>query len=354
MHRALMITCMLLLFAVAASATTYLVEADGSGDAPTIMAAVQLTVADDIILLGDGVYTGEGNRDIVLGDRFILIASAGGNPENCIIDAEGSEADPHFGFLIFLTDEKSGRDILTRIEGLTIKGGYQYAGGGVQIGEGGVETAFDNCIFRDNEAVYEGGAIKTTNPGPTTITNCSFIDNRSGETGGAITTGQFGDLSLDHVLFAGNFTFVQGGAINVGSHIVVTATNCSFIGNMAKVAAAASLRGTGSHTLDACLLYGNSGATLMHFSYGDISCTDSFGNACSDWGGALAPFAGINGNLNLDPALCGFPDGNYYLQSDSPCAPENNDCGVQMGALPVGCDVTQADATSWGALKILY
>jgi len=46
--------------------------------------------------------------------------------------------------------------------------------------------------------------------------------------------------------------------------------------------------------------------------------------------------------------------GNYGLQSDSPCAPENSDCGLLMGVYPVACGGTAARATSWSKLKSLY
>ncbi len=64
---------------------------------------------------------------------------------------------------------------------------------------------------------------------------------------------------------------------------------------------------------------------------------------------------GVNGNIDSDPQFCGLPgSGNYLLQSDSPCAPNNNECGVQMGAHPVGCDLVNTARTSWGAIKAMY
>jgi hypothetical protein len=67
---------------------------------------------------------------------------------------------------------------------------------------------------------------------------------------------------------------------------------------------------------------------------------------------------GVNGNISVDPEFCGIDDsGNYYLQSDSPCAPGNHpagyDCGV-IGALPVNCGTDPAKQHTWGSLKEMY
>jgi len=62
-----------------------------------------------------------------------------------------------------------------------------------------------------------------------------------------------------------------------------------------------------------------------------------------------------SGNFSADPEFCGIDDsGNYYLQSDSPCAPGNHPdgykCGL-IGAFPVNCGQVQAKGTSWGSIK---
>ena len=58
------------------------------------------------------------------------------------------------------------------------------------------------------------------------------------------------------------------------------------------------------------------------------------------------------------PQFCGIKfSGNYYLQSDSPCAPGNHpdgyDCGL-IGALPVNCGKVDVEKKSWGTIKSLY
>ncbi len=67
---------------------------------------------------------------------------------------------------------------------------------------------------------------------------------------------------------------------------------------------------------------------------------------------------GINGNISRDPQYCGIDDsGNYFLQSDSPCAPGNHpdgyNCGL-IGAFPANCGKVDAEKKSWGTIKSLY
>lgn len=50
---------------------TYLVTAGGTGDFPTIQAAIDASVAGDTILLADGTFTGDGNWDLDFGGRSI-------------------------------------------------------------------------------------------------------------------------------------------------------------------------------------------------------------------------------------------------------------------------------------------
>ena len=55
-----------------AIATTWLVLPDGSGDFPTLLDAVAGAAAGDVIELGNGVFAGDGNRDIEVGQALTL------------------------------------------------------------------------------------------------------------------------------------------------------------------------------------------------------------------------------------------------------------------------------------------
>jgi hypothetical protein len=73
----------------------------------------------DEIELADGTYLGDGNRDINFWGRDIVVYSASGDSTACVIDCEGSENDPHRGFL-FRTYEGPQ----AKVRGVTITNGY--------------------------------------------------------------------------------------------------------------------------------------------------------------------------------------------------------------------------------------
>jgi len=85
---------------VRVSARTWEVHADGTGDAPTIQAAIDSLQSDDDIVLADGVYSGPGNRDLYNAEKLFTIASQSGNPTACVIDCQGAPDDPHWGFAL--------------------------------------------------------------------------------------------------------------------------------------------------------------------------------------------------------------------------------------------------------------
>ncbi|MBU1700852.1 MAG: hypothetical protein KJ970_09725 [Candidatus Eisenbacteria bacterium] len=100
-------------------AAVYTISPDGLGDYPTIQEAVTGCDPGDIIELTDGVFNGDGNRDIEYHGKSIIVRSQSGDPESCIIDCEGSAVEYHRGFY-FLYQE----DADARVENLKIINGY--------------------------------------------------------------------------------------------------------------------------------------------------------------------------------------------------------------------------------------
>jgi len=81
-----------------AEARVWVLHPDGSGELPTIQAAIDtVAFSGDIIELTDGVYTGFGNRDMHNMGKSFLIRSQSGNPADCIIDLQGSPEEWHWG-----------------------------------------------------------------------------------------------------------------------------------------------------------------------------------------------------------------------------------------------------------------
>ena len=108
-----------------ASGTTYVVRPDGTGDFPTIQAAIDAADSMDVIELTNGTFVGEGNRNIDYLGKAITVRSQSGIPDSCIIDVQYLGR----GFTFH-----SGEDTTSVLEGVTITNGYiitSGSGGGI-------------------------------------------------------------------------------------------------------------------------------------------------------------------------------------------------------------------------------
>jgi len=143
------------------------------GDHPTIQAGIEAAVDGDTVLVADGTYTGPGNRDIEFGNKSITVKSVNG-PENCIIDCQGSELEPHRGFVFssdFLQD--------AILQGFTIKNGYvpyPERGGGIYCDGYQSSPTIANNIIMGNTA-WIGGGISCLNSSEPLIINNQIIGN---------------------------------------------------------------------------------------------------------------------------------------------------------------------------------
>ncbi|MCD4653435.1 hypothetical protein K8T06_05830, partial [bacterium] len=165
------------------------------GDYPTIQSGINAAVNGDTVLVADGTYTGDGNRDIdFVGKAVTVISENGAN--SCIIDCEGSIGSPHRGF--YFQNSESNTSVL---QGFTIQNAYAsgsypdcYGGGIYCIAASPLIT---DCIFYENEVVSEtsipkGAGIYCLNSNPT-IVNCSFVRNIAHDYSGVL---QFGGRNL--------------------------------------------------------------------------------------------------------------------------------------------------------------
>ncbi|MBN1816148.1 MAG: right-handed parallel beta-helix repeat-containing protein [Sedimentisphaerales bacterium] len=135
----------------------------------TIQDAINTAVDGDTILVADGVYTGEGNRDIDFMGKAITLRSANG-PETCIIDCESQGRGFQF------TSAETHASIL---EGFTIQKGKSMRGGGGIYCEDSSPT-IRNCIIIECTATFGsvGGGIALKNSNAI-IYGCQFEENRA-------------------------------------------------------------------------------------------------------------------------------------------------------------------------------
>jgi predicted outer membrane repeat protein len=348
------------------------VKPDGTGDFPTIQAAIDAAEDDDLIILADGTYTGNGNRDIDFRGKAIRIRSLSLDPDSCIIDCQGGFGEPHHGFVFH-----SGERPESVLEGVTIRNGIAW--GVAPVGHGGAlscdgssPTLIDCVFFGNFGSARGGGAIYCTDSSPTFL-NCRFIFNfcyGSESAGGAMWCDN-SDPTFVGCVFAGNRA-ANGGALML-SNSNATITNCTFLGNsaasagpfpragaIALVAASPRIRnctfywnwrGTGGAimcsnssepTLEATVIAFSYGAAMgplscIHDSNALLTCCDIYGNEGGDWIGCIEEQLGTNGNISADPLFCDPENGDFHLRPESPCQPDSSECGL-IGAWPVGCE----------------
>ncbi len=121
---------------------TYVVRPDGSGDFPTISAAVQAAQNGDEILLGDGTFTGDENRNVVVELKDLVIRSESGDPSRCTIDCSKGLPEVSRAFVMYRTE--------TVVEGITFTGGNSVVAGAIVSWQS--TMTIGNCVFTANEA----------------------------------------------------------------------------------------------------------------------------------------------------------------------------------------------------------
>jgi hypothetical protein len=201
--------------------------------------------------------------------------------------------------------------------------------------------SFLRCEFSVNSTVSglcsRGGGVVVHNGTDVTFTECVFFANHSQSFGGAVWVYDNGLARFDRCTFKANTAYT--GSVLYYARNTIEFDACAIAFNVCVSAFACD--------------EGAPADAVPRFTYCDI-----YGNAGGDWVGPIADQIDINGNFSADPQFCGGPGGEICtLQSDSPCAPENNEWGMLIGAMPVGAcgtEETRAGETSWSALKKLY
>lgn len=355
------------------------VMADGSGDAPTIQAAVDSCINGDTVLAADGIFVGEGNYNIDFSGKIIVVMSENG-PENTIIDCEGSHDETSRRGFIF-RNEEGAESILN---GFAIKNGMGVSDSEISGDAAGALVVLNasptimNCVFMNNEAwpssgISNGGAMYCYINGSMTMRGCRFVGNKA-TFGGAIEVGA-GSLILENCEFIGNIADNgPGGAINSnGSH--VSAEDCFFTANLAGAGSAiysdqssivinnSTLALNGQDTLLAenSVIFCFNGTSLtmnrsivafnsqcravwcenMDVNDIQINCSDIYGNDNGDWVDCLAGMDEINNNFASDPQFCDTANGNLHIAHMSPCSPSLSLCGQLVGAFGIGCGLNR-------------
>ena len=342
----------------AARATTWLVEADGSGTAPTIAAAMQLSVPGDTVDVGCGTYYEAG---IAMKDGVVL-TSRTRSPDCATIDGQGLDSVLRF----------RGVDPAARVIGFTITGGAGAQGGGIdcasasyptiedcvvtgnRAGEGGgifcvhSSPTLRRCRIENNVATRWGGAVSCYDNANAMLEDCTIVGNSAGEFGGGLWTYFFSNPTLVGCVVAGNSAGDTGGGLFLFESLS-TLQNCTVLANGANRGGGIALecaKPTIRNTIlwDDCAADGRELAILDPVSRADFSCCDV--DTSSGWHDGYAAVV-LSGDLYSDePGFCapiscatGPSPGEeqFTLNGSSTCLAENNGCGVRIGARDASC-----------------
>lgn len=388
-----------LLFVNAANvhAAEYTVDPDGSGDFPSIQAAVDAAPWGSVILLLPGEFSGDGNHDVTI-DRTITIQSVAG-AESTHISCDDLPEAPHRAFKI--KPQAVTHPVVT-IEGVTITGGRakgdescdgrEYVGGAICVTHyyGCPTVTIRDCVFRDNHA-DSGGAIFLCLNGDydcaPIIEGCRFDENTATTDGGAICTNSPALAALDRIqlkgcLFRDNLSGRVGGAACIDARVTAMVEKCGFLSNRAHLRGG-GLAVTGDESvLQRCTFYDNeaeqegsavevvgtnqriencivaaNGPSLPVRCSSVVSCSDIWANEAGDWLGCLTGQEGLNGNFSRDPLFCDPALGDFRLAATSPCAPGNHpdgvDCASEIGSEGVGCSEPMLRGCCFGEICVV-
>ncbi len=310
-----------LVFVLYLSATIINVPADQ----PTIQEGINVAENGDTILVADGTYIGDLNKNLTWNgiEKHLIVKSENGT-ENCIIDCE----DDGRAFCLNQTNQNS----TDFIEGFTIINGSAEFGGAILLIF--ATPTITNCNFESNHSsdwnYAKGGALYVNDCFGLTIENCSFSNNISSAwwtgSGGAIYS-SYSDLTISYSVFynniaAGSEGSGEGGGITAYMSDIYLINN-TFFSNTA----GGFYNGYGGG-----MYCDNSDISVINSIFWQnfrISGTiDNIHNEESQIYTEYCDFenGGFTGtgNIDSDPLFVNPDDGNLNLQSNSPCIDAGN------------------------------
>ena len=281
-------------------------------NATHIQDAINVVSDNDVIYLNPGTYHESGikiTKDITLQGL--------GNARDIIIDGDQKDS-------IILINKKS----TVTLKNITFINGKSNTYGGAVYTEIAKSVHISNCIFENNTALKDGGALEISskfNPNPREffygyleVDNCSFINNYALYSGGAIGTyyvdadiknsefknnyaGDFagvlsfvnGIFSVSSSNFENNYADYDGGVIRQNQESVLTIKDSRFINNTAKEWGGALYNWLGNLTVENCTISNNTAGIRGGgiFTAGPLTATSSqFTNNTAEQGGMLYVF----------------------------------------------------------------
>jgi len=288
------------------------VNAGGTGDYPTIQAAIDAAVGGDEVVLLPGTYTGDGNRDIDYLGKAITVRGTDSNDPSAvfttIIECQGTKDTPHNG-INFLNREGPG----SIVAGITIRGGYgplrsilgsTMSVGGAIFSDEGAAPVIANCRLVSCRAV-EGGAIYCRGDA-ITISGCTIRDNIAYSGAGIYLNNT--SAIVDNCLIVANAMF-SGSCFGSGIYAskgtpTVSRCNISHNGDTTSHHRGALYLDRTQAKVMSCVFTGNRQQWCIVSAMGEnhlANCTIAE-NAHNSWGGAV--YARYHGITRVTNCIC--------------------------------------------------
>jgi hypothetical protein len=287
----------------------------------------------EIVMVADGVYTGETNSNIRFPSNPVMLTSTGG-AANCIIDGGSTNQG------VLFADGQSNQSVLN---GFTIRNGTATYGAGISCQNS--SPLILNCVITSNTAAYDGGGIDLSASSPL-IKGCTICNNTAtGHGGGGISCWSGSQPAIQQCTIVGNTAVHGGGAYVYG--IVMTGSNqftdacspffrnCLFSGNTASGHGGGVLVTPGGEPLlENCTVAGNSandgggiyagdGTNFNGIVYFNTAETNAnwggYGFGMSYYNSCTTPLDNLLGTGNIDDDPSFISSGDYHLSSGSPC-----------------------------------
>lgn len=297
-------------------ARTWHILPDGTGDAPTIQAAMDSSAAADTVSLACGNYF-EYAIEIRPG---VTLRSESGTAGCVTIDAQD-----HAHALAL--HSPSGQQTL--IQGITIRGAHYGSisdGGGLVVTGQGASVTVEDCVFDNNEGFFDGpgGGGMSVHDTTVRLVRCTFVQNWS-RNGGGIYLDSVPTTTLLDCQFQGNLAGSSGGGLFLSSGSLAI-SNCEFVSNFAS---------------------NDAGAIGISESAAKIDNTMFLGNRTEPGGFYAGRGAAVYGNNQSSLQLedCTFED-NYTVMWGAAVFSNGGTVSIK------GCDFLRNDAGLGGSLYL--
>jgi hypothetical protein len=385
-------------------ARTWVVRADGSGDAPTLQAALQSAASGDVIQAEPGVYResldflgkavhvkGSGTDNTLLDASLAQSAAVvfqGGESRDAVLEGfsimNGTgvvDGTARVGGAIAVLDAEP------TIRGNRLVKNMASYGAGIYCRSSGLRAPLiENNLIEDNVAEAGGGAVAVDGHAAPVIRKNALLRNEA-DRGGAVWfsgadaqpvleeneirlnlaqslgggiygQGAAGNTALVRNLLEANVSRGlddQGGGAILLDHVAAEVSENTIVRN--------KVLGTGGSLvlLDSpasviernVLAYSQTGVGIRCSGAGaSIRNNLLWQNAAEEAEGDCADWWTVDGNIVADPELCGLDSGDYHPAAGSPALMHP---AGPLGAYAVpGCSLTPTRPATWGSLKSRY